>query len=64
MQRQGVVSNVITYTSMISTCEKGKQPALALELLEAMQWQGVVPNVIICNILIRTCDKGEQPVRA
>ena len=44
MQWQGVVTNVITWDSLISTCEKGKQPERALELLEAMQQQGVVPD--------------------
>ena len=58
MQRQGVVPNVITYTSLISSCEKGQQPGRALELFEAMQRQGVVPDVIICTSLISTCEKG------
>jgi len=40
------VPNVITYNTLISACEKGKQPERALELFEAMQRQGVVPDVM------------------
>ena len=61
MQRQGVVPDVITYSGLISTCEKGKQPERAHELLETMQRQGVVPNVITYNALISTCEKSQQP---
>ncbi len=55
--------NVITYTALI-TCEKGKQPERALELIEAMQRQGLVPDVITYNALISACEKGKQPERA
>ena len=37
MQQQGVVPNVITYSSLVSACEKGKQPERALELFETRQ---------------------------
>ena len=58
-----MVPNVITYNSLISTCEKGKQPERALELLEAMQRQGVLPDVITYSGLISTSEKGKQPER-
>ena len=35
-----MVPNVITYNSLTSACEKGKQPERALKLSEAMQRQG------------------------
>ena len=38
MRQQGVVPDVITYNVLISACEKGRQPGLALQ---AMQQQGV-----------------------
>ena len=60
MQRQGVAPNVITYNALISTCEKGKKPERAHELLKAMQRQGVVPNVITYSALISTCESGIQ----
>ena len=52
MKWQGVVPNVITYSALISACEKGKQPERALELFEAMKRQGVVPDVITYSALI------------
>ena len=61
MKQQGMVPNVITYSALISACEKGKQPERALELFEAMKRQGVVPNVITYNALISACEKGKQP---
>ena len=45
MKQQGVVPDVITYSALISVCEKGKLPERALELFRAMRRQGVVPNV-------------------
>ena len=57
MQPHGMPT-FITYSALISACEKGKQPERALEVFEAMQLQGIVPNVITCNALISTCEKG------
>ena len=45
MKHQRVIPIVITYSTLISACEKGNQPEQALELLKAMQQQGVMPNV-------------------
>ena len=56
--------NVITHSTLISTCEKGKQPERALEVFKAMQQQGVMPNVIAYSALISACEKGKQPERA
>ena len=58
MQQQSMVPNVITYSALISACEKGKKPEQALELSEAMKRQGVVADVITYNPLIRACEKG------
>ena len=55
MQLQGVVSNVITYNALVSTCEKGQQAKWALEMLQAMQLEGVVPDMITYNALISAC---------
>ena len=59
-----MVPNVITYSALISACEKGKQPERALEVSQAMQWQGVVPNIITYITLINACEKGKQPEQA
>jgi pentatricopeptide repeat domain-containing protein 1 len=64
MQQKGVVPNVFTNSALISACQKGKQPELAVEVFQAMQRQGVVPDVITCNALICAVDKGKQPERA
>ena len=40
MLRQGVASDVTTYSAFFSACEKGNQPERALELFDAMQRQG------------------------
>ena len=61
MQHQGVVPEVITCNSPISVCEKGMQPARAMEIMEAMRYQGVVLEVITCNSLISICEMGMQP---
>ena len=55
-----MVPNVITYSALISACEKGRQPEQALEVFKVMSWQGVVPNVITYSAWISACEKGEQ----
>ena len=49
-----MVPDVITYSTLISACEKGKQPQRAQEVFEAMQAQGEVPNIITYSALIST----------
>jgi len=51
---QGMVPNVITQSTLISTCEKDKQTEQALKLFQAMQWHGTMPNVITYSALIST----------
>ena len=53
--------DVITYSALISACEKGKQP---LRAPEAVQRQGMVPNVITYSALIGACEKSNRPERA
>ena len=60
MQQEGAIPNVITYSTLISACEKGKQPERALEVFQAMQEQGVMPDVITYNALISACEKGKR----
>ena len=46
MVQQSAVPNAITYSALISACEKGKQPERALEVFEKMVPRGVVPDRI------------------
>ena len=59
-----MIPNVTTYTALISACEKGEQPELALEIAEEMQRHDVIPNVITYRALISACENGKQPERA
>ena len=51
--------NAIT-RSAGSTCEKGRQPEQAMEILDRMKLQGVEPNVITYNAMISACEKGNK----
>ena len=53
----------ITYSALISACEKGKQPELALQVFEATQQQGVEPHVFTYSILISACEKGNAATK-
>jgi len=54
------VPNVVTYSALISACEKDNQPRKALEFFKTMQQQGVVSTVITYNALISACEKGDE----
>ena len=56
MVEQGVVPNTITYSALISACEKGKQPEQALEVSAVMEQQGVVPDILIFGAMIWACE--------
>ena len=64
MQQQGLTQDVITYSALVSACEKGKQPERAWEVFHAMQQQGLTPSVITYNAPISVCEKKKQPERA
>lgn len=48
MAVRGCERNVITYSSLISACEKCGRWELALELFAEMYRQGCKPNVVRC----------------
>jgi pentatricopeptide repeat protein len=56
---QGCERSVITYSSLISACEKAGEWELALQLFDEMGAEGCVPNVISYNSLITACAQGE-----
>ncbi len=57
----GCERNVITYSSLISACEKAGRWELALELFNEMHREGCKPNVVTYNSLIAACAQGEPP---
>ena len=59
--RGGLIITSLGYGAMISACEKGMRPELALGLFTTTEHHGVVPDVIIYSALISACEKGKQP---
>ena len=64
MKQQGVVPEVLTYSALISTCEKGAQSEQALGIFAELKRQGLAPGVITYNALISAWEKGKQPEQA
>ena len=59
--RRGCERNVITYSSLISACEKAGRWELALDLFSEMHREGCKPNVVTYNSLIAACAQGQFP---
>jgi pentatricopeptide repeat protein len=55
MLRTNCERSVITYSALISACEKAGQWQLALNLFSEMLKERCVPNVITYNSLITAC---------
>lgn len=55
MLRTGCERSVITYSALISACEKAGQWQLALNLFAEMLKERCTPNVITYNSLITAC---------
>ena len=55
---KGCERSVITYSSLISACEKAGQSDLAMELFQEMAQEGCVPNTVTYNSLITACAQG------
>ena len=45
--RQGLTSNLITYSALISACEKGQELERAVHAFQSMCQQGLVPDIIV-----------------
>jgi len=41
--------DIITYSSLISTCEKGQHEAKALQFCEDLPRQGIKPTIVTYN---------------
>lgn len=57
---KGCERSVITYSSLISACEKAGQSDLAMELFQEMAQEGCVPNTVTYNSLITACAQGKH----
>jgi pentatricopeptide repeat domain-containing protein 1 len=58
--RHPLRNSVITYSALISACEKAGQWEAALDLFGKMKAEGCTPNVITYNSLITACGQGAQ----
>ncbi len=56
---KGCERSVITYSSLISACEKAGQWRLALDMFQEMHNEGCRPNTVTYNSLITACGQGE-----
>ena len=52
--------DVITGSASISSCEKGQQWLVGLELLRQMRQRRLKPHVITYSASISSCEKGQQ----
>jgi pentatricopeptide repeat domain-containing protein 1 len=55
---KGLERSVITYSSLISACEKGGRWEAALQLFDEMTRDGCSPNTVTYNSLIAACGQG------
>jgi pentatricopeptide repeat protein len=58
MKEVGIQPNDYSYNSVISACEKGRQPDIALSLLAQMKVECIRPNDYSYNSAITACEKG------
>lgn len=55
----GINRDVISYSALISACEKGSQWPTALELFHSMKFASLAPNKYSFSAAIISCQKGE-----
>ena len=53
--------DVITYSALISACEKAQDPRRASQVLSGMPQQGLMPNILTYTALFSACEKGTLP---
>lgn len=62
MVARGCERNVITYSSLITACEKSGRYQLALDFFNEMHRDKVKPNVVTYNALIAACGQGGSTI--
>ena len=60
MERKGIVADTITYSALISACEKGGQWERALELAREIERKGIVADTITYSALITACEVSRK----
>lgn len=56
----GVKPNVITYTTLISCCQRAGKWKRAMQYFTEMEEAGVRPDLKACNSLISACSRGAR----
>ena len=64
LQLRGLLRTGITYSAVISACEKGQRPQLALHMLQKLQLRGLLRTVITYNAAISAGETGQKPQHA
>jgi len=64
MQLQGIKPDIVTYSTLISACEKGEDLTKALQVFDYLQRHGIKPDIVTFSALISTCEKGKDPIKA
>merc|ERR1712232_836678 len=54
------MGQVISYSALLSACEKGKQPERAWDIFQDMQQQSLLPDVIMYGALLSAGEKRER----
>ena len=55
---------MMNFSTLVSTCEKRKNPELALDAFATMQRRAVAPNVVSMDTLLQACFASSQWERA
>ena len=64
MRQSRLQPDVITYSSFISACAKGKETDKALEIFAEMKQSGLQPDVITFSELVSACFQGDRSEKA
>jgi len=65
LQRYGIMPTIVTYSALITACEKGSDLPAALKVSADLQCQGgLKPNIVTFNALICACGKRHDVPKA
>ena len=59
MPRQGITPIIVSYSVLISACEKGEEPRDAVNVCDAMLRQGINPDIVTYSVLTSACENAE-----